>query len=58
VDLESRPVPLPDNDHLTRAGQRWGEGLASILPYLVKSLRGKPRAVPPSVPPEDAEHRG
>ena len=47
VELESRPVPLPESDDLTRAGQRSGEGLASILPYLMRSLRSKPSITPP-----------
>jgi|EndMetStandDraft_2_1072991.scaffolds.fasta_scaffold2947540_1 hypothetical protein len=48
-ETESRPVPLPEADsHLTKPGHRSGEGLASILPYLARSLRGKPRPPPPS----------
>lgn len=52
---ESRPVPLPEPDtHLTKAGHRSGEGLASILPYLVRSLKGKPQMPPP----QPAEEKG
>ena len=49
AELESRLLPLLDNDGLTKPGQRSGEGLASILPYLVKALKARPKA---SVPGE------
>lgn len=48
---ESRPVPLEPDPSLTKPGQRSGEGLASIMPYLARSLQGKPR-VPLPVPPD------
>jgi hypothetical protein len=47
--LESGLMPILDNG-LTPPGKRSGEGLASILPYLVKALRAKPREAGPSVP--------
>jgi hypothetical protein len=46
--LESRLMPILD-DGLTPPGKRSGEGLASILPYLVKALRARPREVGPTL---------
>lgn len=50
---ESRPVPLEPDPRLTKAGQRWGQGLASILPYLARSLESKPKAPLPAQPAEE-----
>lgn len=47
-EQESRPVPLEPDPRLTRAGQRSGEGLASIMPYLVRSLKGKTQPTTPA----------
>jgi len=49
-ELESRLLPLLDNDGLTKPGQRSGVGLASILPYLVKALKARPKPPPPEAP--------
>lgn len=50
-ELESRLLPILDNDGLTKPGQRSGQGLASILPYLVKALRARPKV---SLPERDS----
>jgi hypothetical protein len=51
------PDRLVDDPTIPPPGRRNGEGSASILPYLVKTLASKPMAGPsvPSPPPEHAK---
>jgi hypothetical protein len=56
-ELESRLLPLLDNDGLTKPGKRSGEGLASILPYLVKALKARPKAALPREGGSDSPRR-
>lgn len=41
------PDRLVDDPTIPPPGRRNGEGSASILPYLVKTLASKPMAAPP-----------
>lgn len=46
------PDRLIDDPTIPPPGRRTGEGSASILPYLVKSLAAKPMASPAAPQPE------
>ena len=45
------PDRLIDDPTIPPPGRRNGEGSASILPYLVKTLAAKPMAAPAAAPP-------
>jgi hypothetical protein len=46
---DEREIPIPTAPgELTPAGHRSGAGVASLLQYLNRALRSKPKAEPPS----------
>jgi hypothetical protein len=45
---------VDEQDDLPPAGERWGRGASSVLPYLTRSLRSKPLDPPEG---EDARTR-
>ena len=49
---ETRPVLIPNDAHLPLAGQRSGHGLMSIIPFLARTLKAKPRV--PDLPDAEA----
>ena len=46
MENDRGPLSLPDpNPDSGKPGKRWGEGVASILPFLARALKSRPHGL-------------